>query len=235
MGRELKRVSLDFNWPLNKVWDGYLNPHHKPCPNPDCQNGSTSARAIAAAVIDLILLAGADAATPEAARTRRIWPHPYLREIGCQSFTSVSPDAAELSTALAGRAPSLFGHDCCDSGAALRKLIKAAGLPKQWGICPTCKGHAIDPAVRRKYERWKQKEPPTGEGYQLWETVTEGSPISPVLATADAMISWLVKEGYSFEAASQFVNEDGWAPSMVITGGKVYNDIESAAIAPEGR
>ena len=28
MGRELKRVPLDFQWPENKVWDGYLNPHY---------------------------------------------------------------------------------------------------------------------------------------------------------------------------------------------------------------
>lgn len=27
MGRTLKRVALDFNWPNGKVWEGYLNPH----------------------------------------------------------------------------------------------------------------------------------------------------------------------------------------------------------------
>lgn len=27
MGRTLKRVALDFNWPLDKIWQGYLNPH----------------------------------------------------------------------------------------------------------------------------------------------------------------------------------------------------------------
>jgi hypothetical protein len=26
MGRELKRVPLDFDCPLNKVWKGYINP-----------------------------------------------------------------------------------------------------------------------------------------------------------------------------------------------------------------
>ncbi|MGN6107833.1 MAG: hypothetical protein ACTHU0_22185, partial [Kofleriaceae bacterium] len=29
MGRTLKRVPLDFAWPLNKVWKGYLNPFRK--------------------------------------------------------------------------------------------------------------------------------------------------------------------------------------------------------------
>lgn len=28
MGRELKRVPLDFDWPLQKVWSGFRNPLH---------------------------------------------------------------------------------------------------------------------------------------------------------------------------------------------------------------
>ena len=31
MGREIKRVPLDFDWPLNKTWEGFLNPHYKQC------------------------------------------------------------------------------------------------------------------------------------------------------------------------------------------------------------
>lgn len=30
MGRELKRVPLDFDWPMGRVWYGYLNPHAGP-------------------------------------------------------------------------------------------------------------------------------------------------------------------------------------------------------------
>lgn len=29
MGREVKRVALNFDWPVNKVWEGYKNPHLK--------------------------------------------------------------------------------------------------------------------------------------------------------------------------------------------------------------
>lgn len=42
MGRELKRVPLDFDWPLNKVWGGYINPYQ--CQStecPYCKNGWT--------------------------------------------------------------------------------------------------------------------------------------------------------------------------------------------------
>ena len=34
-------------------------------------------------------------------------------------------------------------------------------------------------------------EPPSGEGYQCWETVSEGSPISPVFKTLDELCQWL--------------------------------------------
>ena len=32
--------------------------------------------------------------------------------------------------------------------------------------------------------------PPKGEGFQLWETTTEGSPVSPVFETLDELCEW---------------------------------------------
>ena len=29
MGREIKRVALDFDWQLNKTWQGYINPYYQ--------------------------------------------------------------------------------------------------------------------------------------------------------------------------------------------------------------
>lgn len=29
MGREIKRVVANFDWPIGKLWEGYVNPHHK--------------------------------------------------------------------------------------------------------------------------------------------------------------------------------------------------------------
>jgi hypothetical protein len=49
--------------------------------------------------------------------------------------------------------------------------------------------------------------------YQIYETVTEGTPVSPVFENLDDMKAWLLKEGYSEIAASKFV-EHGWAPSF---------------------
>ena len=31
MGRELRRVPLDFDWPMNQRWSGFVNPHYAKC------------------------------------------------------------------------------------------------------------------------------------------------------------------------------------------------------------
>ena len=52
--------------------------------------------------------------------------------------------------------------------------------------------------------------------YQIYETVSEGTPTSPVFATLDEMKDWLMREGYSEIAAAKFV-EYGYAPSMIVS------------------
>lgn len=42
MGRTLKRVPLDFDWPTNEVWHGYIDqPDLPPCPDCKDTNGYT--------------------------------------------------------------------------------------------------------------------------------------------------------------------------------------------------
>ncbi len=74
MGREIRRVPIDFDWPLEKVWPGFVNPFF----DSDSMSGNVSA------------------------------------------------------------------------------------------------------AQQTAYDAWEQMPPPDGDGYQLWETVTNGSPVSPV-------------------------------------------------------
>jgi hypothetical protein len=76
-------------------------------------------------------------------------------------------------------------------------------------------------------------EVPTGEGWQVWETVSEGAPITPVFATDEELIDWLVTEGTHTEdstwqkrvqwdepfrrsAAEEFVRH-GSAPSFIFS------------------
>lgn len=64
-------------------------------------------------------------------------------------------------------------------------------------------------------------DPTPGEGYQLWETVSEGSPISPVFATADELAEWMASPAYTWHGSGlsketylSFIAE-GWAPSFM--------------------
>jgi hypothetical protein len=41
-------------------------------------------------------------------------------------------------------------------------------------------------------------DPPKGDGYQLWETTTEGSPISPVFETLDELCEWCEENATTF-------------------------------------
>lgn len=40
--------------------------------------------------------------------------------------------------------------------------------------------------------------PPTGDGYQLWETTSEGSPISPVFVTLNELCEWCEHNATTF-------------------------------------
>ncbi len=81
--------------------------------------------------------------------------------------------------------------------------------------------------------------------YQVYETVSEGTPVSPPFETQQELIDYLVENGdfwdqsrrkdiqngrgfagiscdpWSKEAAERFVMGSGWAPSMIATDGKI--------------
>jgi len=76
---------------------------------------------------------------------------------------------------------------------------------------------------------WAPEEAPC---YQIYENVTEGTPVSPVFDSMDRMRDWLVGQGYTRRAAEGFCRH-GRAPSLVVADGQVYLDIESAALLPD--
>lgn len=84
--------------------------------------------------------------------------------------------------------------------------------------------------------KWTEKE---ATWFQLYETVSEGTPVSPPFATEDELIEYLVRNGdfwdnhrgtgtYSREAAEAVVR-GGWAPSLVSIGGKIMSGVEGLA------
>lgn len=238
MGRELKRVPLNFEWPLSKIWSGYQNPHYAGhCSDcPDCNGrGSTLAMQRLEDLVFLLMM------SPEDVRRQKC--HPYFQNAPLNNTRGivVSPDIAELTAGLAGRkGDGLFGHDCCDNWSAVRKIVAAAGLKKKWGVCPTCNGEGSvwDSAEnKRRAARWRRKEPPKGTGYQIWETVSEGSPISPVFATPEELADWMAEPGHGWstdqgttrEQWLRFINGLGWAPSMMSGPAGIVSGVQAVA------
>lgn len=235
MGREIKRVPLDFDWPLDERWSGFLMPTRLHVPDCDAcgGRGATTARQWVGQIAHLLLILDSDLEAQE--RGREL--HPWLRDTGCvvDAGQRPSPDIREFGTGLAGRKSGFMGHDAIDRWHATAALVRAAGLdPDAWGKCVTCGGTgSIEayPGQSAEAEAWQPAEPPTGEGWQVWETVSEGSPITPVFPTADALIDHLATVGTVWDqrggsggwrraAAESFVRS-GWAPSMVAQGGEV--------------
>lgn len=221
MSREVKRVPLDFDAALRKTWPGFLRPDELDLPTcPDCGGrGSTQAAEWLSAIAMLLLQLGED----QDAQHRGRPLHPYLSTLMNAPAGRPSADAVELSTGLAGRGPGFMGHDAIDRWHATTAIAKAAGLPDTWGQCPTCdaEGHVATAEQKAAHDAWMKTDPPTGEGWQLWETVSEGSPISPVFDSAEALAEWMTTNHCTvsgpvstFDAALRFVRA-GWAPSMM--------------------
>lgn len=292
MSREIRRVPLDFTWPLNKVWEGYLTPEQfreEKCP--DCRNGY-SARA--QNLFDLwygyvpfrpedngsvpltpstpvvrefaernvsrspeYYGVGETAVAREAQRLCGLWngmwshhiadvdvsalveagrltdfTHTWTRETGWQKIDPPVVPTAEQVNEWSIRG---FGHDALNASVVVRARCEREGVDD---TCGTCQGHSTLEAYegqRAEGEVWAEQdhEPPKGEGWQLWETVSEGSPVSPVFATAEELAQWLTtpdggkaagpsKRPMTIEQARGFVDA-GWAPSFISNAGGLHD------------
>ena len=228
MGRELKRVPVDFDWPIDEIWEGFKNPHWVDCPACEGQ-GDTKAAQRLDAIVGLIMLSGSDSLSGKT--------HPYFLQDVSPFYrtqkTPVSKDMAELGTALAGREPSFMGHDAMDRWRAGKKILETAGVDENWGVCKKCDGHGIPKDKFKTWDEWKHWEPPTGDGYQIWETVSEGSPISPVFATAHELAMhmkdtrWGADSGTSYERWMKFIEGPGWSMSMVMDDKGIRDGVQA--------
>lgn len=301
MGREVKRVAMDFDWPLKQVWAGYFMPeayNGQKCPDcrgdgygplartwsrkwygeatfdpaetgsrpwlPDDPAVVTNIRNKMAreswGLADRLDVVGmrqqfystADPAEQERLEVIRmcgIWNRSWQNHLAEEDVQALRTagllarllgEGDELLTAaeineevIRGRlGPMGWPGNAQDICVAAR--CERAGEPLE---CPTCAGEGEvwnSRAHKALYDAWQPIEPPAGEGWQMWETVSEGSPVTPVYATSEELIAALVADGYEESAATAFVHS-GWAPSMVVTGrGQVLDGIAAAAYLVEG-
>ena len=121
-----------------------------------------------------------------------------------------------------------------------------AAVAAEWDAGNEAWNNGVRPAAAEKYncatyEEWAG-ERPNPEYYvpydvngdlpwwQMYETVSEGTPVTPAFATAEELIVFLAENGQQYEdgetdgpwgrdAAERFVKSDKWFPSGVIAHG----------------
>lgn len=250
MGRKLYRVPLDFNWPKNKVWEGYLNPYYAQSTQCTACGGSghnPGTRLIAElfyahdqrVIKDIVQgmsrtldaapqpvklepsptkLISAIMADPKAwlpwhdkitqdeveelVKHGRLmdWTHTCNAVPGegwKKKDPPYMPTAEEVNAANSRSARNFMrSHDGINRFILIEFRAKKYDV---WGPCTHCDDGRVWPeGVKEKYEAWTEEEPPKGEGYQLWENTTEGSPQSPVFATLDELCSWCAENASTF-------------------------------------
>lgn len=251
MSREVRRVPLDFSWPLNEVWGGYVMPEElslPPCP--DCRFGedrSTGYSPEAYAVSSSFyrhqiggpradMLAWHDKLGQ--AEVDMLIENGRLRELRSRVPTEDNPRdwewvpvprTAEEVNAANGPGRSMRGsHD------GVNRMYLVAFRCERLGIrveCPTCDGKCEvgTDEQRAAHDAWEQTEPPTGDGWQLWETVSEGSPITPVFVSADALARHLTERlGFNPGAARTLVDQGCTVGSFVGVGRALLRSAEDA-------
>jgi hypothetical protein len=324
MGRQVKRVALDFNWPLDQPWEGFVNPHYTAVRCAACDGSGSSpiavqlndlwygkvpfnpedrgskpflpddefivkmidhkihwnekdtsnrdyyygvamrdadpdtSRAIRHSKVDAIIRAAAIrieakrvcafyngswshhlnaddvAALVESGRLMD-FTHTWTKGVGWKpKDPSYIPTPEEVNRwSLSG-----MGHDSINCWVCIKAECVRRGVPY---MCDACKGDGriwSSPEAEKAYESWEQTEPPAGEGYQVWETISEGSPISPVFATAEELAQhktrWGADKGTPYETWLEFIRGPGWAPSMIMTaGGEIMNGVDGVVAAME--
>ena len=126
----------------------------------------------------------------------------------------LAPWAEEVNAAQHGQGSPLGGHDAINRMILVKARAKRLGV---YGKCPHCKGRGEHKFTRKKKIRrlrnWKEFEPPRGKGWQLWETCSEGSPISPVFRTAEELADWCMVNATIF--ADQKVSRSTWLTMFI--------------------
>lgn len=87
------------------------------------------------------------------------------------------------------------------------------------------------PDINHYMPNWPESE---RTHYMMYEDTSEGTPISPAFATPEELARWLADTGASSFGSSTAsydawlrIAQGGWAPSMVVIGGAVYDGVSA--------
>ena len=133
-----------------------------------------------------------------------------------------------------------FGHDSSNCHYCVEARCIREGYEV---LCEECKGDGgiwTPPDAEQKAEEWEPTEPPAGEAYQIWETVSEGSPISPAFKDPQILAEWMsnakpwgASKKMTTEQWLSWITGPGWAPSGIMQGGVYVDGVEGTVNALE--
>lgn len=245
MGREIKRVALDFDYPINQmIWKGYHNPYRglkcSICDgsgsSPEIQKlnddwygfenpGKRWCNNITQDEVQALVNEG------------RLWDFTRIpindeqkeivkKKVEEGGNTWLPFDNGYIPTAEEVNKWSRegLGHDSINRWICVKARAKRLGITEL--DCNTCKGEGElwpDEKYKKLCEEFEYIEPPQGNGYQLWSTTTEGTPMSPVFEKPEDLATWLSdnnassfgKQTADYETWLNFIIKDGWCLSMV--------------------
>jgi hypothetical protein len=246
MGREIKRIALDFEYPINEmIWKGYFNPYQgMKC---TCCDGSGKSKEYKELFdswyshltinnngwSDKVTQDEVDALVDKGRLMD--FTHEWKKDAG---WTKKNPEYIPTAEEVNDWSKKGFGHDAINQWICCEQRAKRLGITELG--CNACDGHGSlypDEKYRVLCSEFEFIEPPAGEGYQLWSTTTEGTPKSPVFKDPEDLASWLAENNASsfgrdtqdYETWLKFITNEAWAPSLILVGGEVKNGVEAVA------
>ncbi|MDH4158637.1 MAG: hypothetical protein OEV62_00085 [Actinomycetota bacterium] len=228
MAREVRRVPVDFDWPLEEVWPGFLmgpDVAGEQCPvcnvdgyYPDgwSREARPIARTFYRALPGADYLAGGNRLTQ--ADVDHLVERGRLQVWRDGAWHSEPRTAEEVNAAQEGNGFFDDTLDDVDRHILIERRCAALGVDPVY--CPACDGEVVvfrDAAHKEAYDTWTRTEPPVGDGWQLWETTSEGSPVSPVFDTAEGLAGWVVANRGRHEEPISFEGVLRWIAGPVAT------------------
>lgn len=211
MGRELKRVPMDFDWPIGAIWKGYMNPYNSiKCPYCDGDGLSKEAHKYHETFYSIYFGWYLDHPynsgwryCPDAKPYKlERWEYDFI--VGNENLSRAVFESNPIP-AYENLEEFFLKHHALEMSFTNRaewelteEYCRRNGYDH---ICKHCNGDGemyINDEVKALAENFKYIEPPVGEGYQLWENTSEGSPQSPVFATLDELCEWCESNAFTF-------------------------------------
>ena len=227
MGREIKRVPLDFKWPIDQLWKGYLNPYtSQECKACDRTGYNDATRKLnedwySFENTNYVYLPNGRRYNDNAwqyhltqievdalVKEGRLMDltHNWEPEIGwSKKEPAYIPTADEVNN-WAINAP--FGHDSIYRWICVKARAEHQGV---YGTCEFCGGEGEiwqSDEIKKLNELWESFDPPVGEGYKLWSTTTEGHPMTPVFSSAEELAEYCGLNKVSVFGSSTMTKEE---------------------------